>query len=114
MANQKKDVDPIPDENVTKNKTDKNTKIQNPAKKYKRRKNKTTNKLTKNYYNVNDKKDSISPEEYKERLRIYRDKKSKGGTIDKNSFSGYIKGQLINETKSNYGKFRQYLKEILK
>lgn len=132
------DEDGNPNEGVTDvqpAKVEKNsTKIQNPSKIWKRRRNKSTKKLTKNYYNKEGK--SISPKDYKERLKNYQEKLAKrkeaekaskkknqggsgeggqgGGTTDENSFSGYIKGQLINETKSNYGKFRQYLKEILK
>jgi hypothetical protein len=122
-GNPNEGVEPIPDENVTNDKTEKKTKIQNPSKKYKRRRNKRTKKLTKNYYNKDG--ESISPKEYKERLKNYQEKlakrkdaekagKKKSGETPVESFTGYIKGQLINETKSNYGKFRQYLKEILK
>jgi hypothetical protein len=107
------------DEDLEKEEIDGKKKIRHPGKIWKRRKNVRTGEPTERYYR-NGKKDgdTITQEEFQKKVSAFEKRKNKksqgGGTTDKNSFSGYIKGQLINETKSNYGKFRQYLKEILK
>ena len=106
------------DEDLEKEEIDGKKKIRHPGKIWKKRKNARTGKPTERYYR-NGKKDgdTITQKEFQKKVSAFekrKNKKSQGGTTDKNSFSGYIKGQLINETKSNYGKFRQYLKEILK
>ena len=50
----------------------KNKTLKNPAKEWRRRKNKVTGKKTKNYFNVHDKKESISRKEFLKRVEIYK------------------------------------------
>ena len=107
------------EEDLEKEEIDGKKKLRHPGKIWKRRQNIRTGEPTERYYR-NGKKDgdTISQKDFQKKVKAFEKRKNKksqgGGTPDKNSFTGYIKGQMINETKSNYGKFRQYLKEILK
>jgi hypothetical protein len=70
----------------------------NPAKIWKRRKNKNTGKVTKNYYFVKgktpeEKQWNITPQEYKERIGNYKERnsnKSDGEQIDSNSLRYHL------------------------
>ena len=71
-------------------------KIENPSKIWHKKKNKRTGKPTKSYFNK--KGDSISQDEFKEKLKNYREKKAaaknESTTITKISLSQYLFEQL--------------------
>ena len=67
-------------------------KIINPAKEWKRRKSKSTGKPTKNYYNKND--ESISADEYKEKMQRYKDAKRKANSQNENNYT-QLKNYLL-------------------
>jgi hypothetical protein len=62
------DTDAGEQTNVTKKKKT----LKNPAKEWRRRKNKVTGKKTKNYFNVHDKKQSISRKKFLEKVEAYK------------------------------------------
>lgn len=82
---------------VTKDKVTRKKKLINPKIEWKRRKNKRTGKKTKSYYNVKDKKQSISKKEFLERVKTYqkavrkaKQKEASSSSIDYTSLKNWL------------------------
>lgn len=82
--------------------------IENPAKKWKRRKNKNTGKLTRSYYKVGGNNDeSISAKEFRDRMRKYNEKrKTRNESLkDTTPFTKFL-FESIDNTTNKYSKLR--------